>query len=223
MDIGSFLNDAFEYAKDAVWEKWMRWILLIISSIIFPLILGYELEMYRGKKPAPEPQDWVKLFIDGIKLIVIWLIYLIPTLIILFLSIGAAVLAVTSPVEAMALWGSFAIGILVTLVVAFVTFLFAYMGAIRFARTGSMGEAFNFSAISDRIGKIGWGGYILALIVVWVVVGIISLILSIIPVIGWILMLIAAPPLTIFNARYITLVYDSVPEPAAPAAAPAKA
>ena len=58
MDIGKTLNDSLEYAKDAVWGKWVRWLLLIISSIIFPLMLGYELEMYRGKKPAPEPENW---------------------------------------------------------------------------------------------------------------------------------------------------------------------
>ncbi|MDD1666804.1 MAG: DUF4013 domain-containing protein [Methanomicrobiales archaeon] len=219
MDIGKTLNESFDYAKDAVWEKWVRWLLLIISSIIFPLILGYELEVYRGKKPAPELTDWVRLFIDGIKLFVIQIIYAIPTLIVLFLSIGAAVLAVTSPTQAMALWGSFAIGILITLIVAFITGLFAAMGAVRFARTGRMGEAFNFSAITDRIGKIGWGSYILALIVVYVVAGIIAFILSLIPFISWLLLLIVAPPLAIFMARYITLVYDSVPEAAAPPAA----
>ena len=46
------LGDSIEYAKDAVWGKWVRWILLVISTIIFPLILGYMMEVYRGKKPA---------------------------------------------------------------------------------------------------------------------------------------------------------------------------
>ncbi|MDD1669062.1 MAG: DUF4013 domain-containing protein [Methanomicrobiales archaeon] len=221
MDIGRVLNESIEYAKDAVWGKWARWILLIIASIIFPLIMGYELEVYRGKKPAPEPENWGKLFIDGIKLLIIQIIYLIPTFIVLFLSIGAAVLAVRSPTAAMGLWGTFAAGIIITLVVAFITSLFASMGFIRFARTDSMGEAFNFTAIIDRIGKIGWGSYIFALIVVAVVAGIIGLILSAIPFIGFLLVLIAAPALTIFSARYITLVYDSVPEaPAQAGAAP---
>jgi hypothetical protein len=221
MDIGKVLNDSLEYAKDAVWEKWARWLLLIVSSIIFPLILGYELEVYRGKKPAPDPTEWAKLFIDGIKLLVIQFIYAIPALIVLFLSIGAAVFAVRSPTQATALWGSFAVGILVTLVIAFITGLFAAMGAVRFARTGSMGEAFNFSAITGRIGQIGWGSYIFALIVVFLVAGIIAFILSAIPFVGWLLMFIVAPALTIFIARYITLVYDSVPEAPAPAAAKA--
>ncbi|HMA04976.1 MAG TPA: DUF4013 domain-containing protein [Methanomicrobiales archaeon] len=220
MDIGKILNDSLGYAKDAVWEKWVRWLLLIISSIIFPLILGYELEVYRGKKPAPEPTNWGGLFIDGIKLFIIELIYLIPTFIVLFLTVGAAALAVTSPAVAMAMWGTFAAGIIITLVIAFITGLFLAIGAIRFARTGRMGEAFNFSAILEKIGKIGWGSYILALIVVAVVAGVIGFILSVIPIIGILLVLIAAPALAIFSARFITLVYDSVPD-AAPAAPPA--
>ena len=74
-----------------------------------------------------------------------------------------------------------------------------------------MGEAFNFSAILDRIGKIGWGSYIIALIVVAIVACIIGFVLSAIPVIGGLLLIIVIPALAIFVARFITLVYDSVP------------
>jgi hypothetical protein len=221
MDIGSVLNDSIGYAKDAVWGKWARWILLIIASIIFPLIMGYELEVYRGKKPAPEPVGWVKLFIDGIKLLIIQIIYAIPALIVLFATIGAGALAIRSPAAAMAMWGAFAIGIVITVIVAFIVGLFELIGVVRFARTGKMGEAFNFSAITDRIGKIGWGSYILALIVLGIVVCIIAFILSAIPFIGWLLFLIAIPALVIFSARFVTLIYDSVPAQAPPAAPPA--
>ena len=52
------------------------------------------------------------------------------------------------------------------------------MGAVRFARTDSFGEAFNFSAILAHIGRIGWGPYIVALIVLMVVIGVINAVLS---------------------------------------------
>ena len=58
MDFGSMLDDSFAYAKDGVWEKWTRWLLLIVSMIIFPLILGYIVRIYRGERPAPEPGEW---------------------------------------------------------------------------------------------------------------------------------------------------------------------
>ncbi|HTY53019.1 MAG TPA: DUF4013 domain-containing protein [Methanomicrobiales archaeon] len=221
MDIGKALNDSLEYAKDAVWGKWARWILLIVSTIIFPLIWGYRVEVYRGKKPAPEPTNWGGLFVDGIKLLVIEIIYLIPVFIVLFIFIGTGVLLAMrgSPGAILAGIGSIAAGLLITLIVALIVILFMAMGAVRFARTGKMGEAFNFHAILEKIGKIGRGTYIVSLIVIAIVAGIIAIILSVIPVIGWLLLLIVDPALVIFVARYITLLYDSVPDQAAAPAA----
>jgi hypothetical protein len=94
--------------------------------------------------------------------------------------------------------------------------LFAIIGIIRFARTGKMGEAFNFGAILAHIGRIGWGPYIISLIALIVVVAIVAGILSLIPIVGRILVFILAPVIAIFEARYLALLYDSAgPAPAA--------
>ena len=66
MDIGEALKDSFEYAKESVWDQWKRWILLTIMSIVFPFILGYTMEIFRGKTPPPEIENWAKLFVDGL-------------------------------------------------------------------------------------------------------------------------------------------------------------
>ena len=50
-------------------------------------------EDLQGKKPAPEVEDWVQPFIDGIKLAIIAIIYLIPVIIIGAISFLAAILA----------------------------------------------------------------------------------------------------------------------------------
>ena len=60
MEYGSIIGESIEYAKEAVWEKWTKWILLVVSTIIFPLLLGYVMEIYRGTKPAPELEHWGK-------------------------------------------------------------------------------------------------------------------------------------------------------------------
>jgi hypothetical protein len=212
MEIGKALSESLEYAQDAVWGKWVRWILLIVSSIIFPLILGYELEVYRGKKPAPELENWGKLFMDGLKLFVIQLIYAIPVIIVAVIFIGTGVfLLVSNPNTWMAAAGSLVVGLILTLIVAIVIGLVEMIGVVRFARKGSMGEAFNFSAIFGTIGKIGWLDYIFALIALFVVVFIIVMLLTLIPFIGGVLVLIIAPVIAIFTARYVTMLYDSVP------------
>ena len=80
------LDDSFAYAKEGVWGKWTRWILLIVSMIIFPLILGYMVRIYRGEKPAPELEDWWTLFIDGLKLLVVQIVYLAPVILLIILA-----------------------------------------------------------------------------------------------------------------------------------------
>ena len=103
---------------------------------------------------------------------------------------------------------------------------------IRFARIGTFAEAFNFSAIFATIAGIGWLNYIIALVLVYIVVSIpiIILIVGFILVGGaslfilkeagvfiflgllvlMILLILALAPLVgIFQARYMTRLYDS--------------
>ena len=100
-------------------------------------------------------------------------------------------------------------GFLVAFIVVIISALFATIGIVRFARMEKFGEAFAFGAIKDKIGEIGWVNYIIALIVVGLVVGVIYGVLSIIPIIGWLIMFIAVPFFAIFSARYICNLYDS--------------
>ena len=215
MDYGSMVGESFEYAKEAVVGKWNQWIMLIIATIILGIPLaGYSLKVLRGDKPAPEVSDWGTLFIDGIKLMIIMLIYMIPAMIVLFFVVGASALASMSsnPSAAMAAVGGILFGLLLFFVVALITAIFAIIGEVRFARTGNMGEAFNFSEILGTIGKIGWGPYIIALVVLFVVQMIIAIIVSIImmiPYLGFIIYICLIAPIMLFQTRYICQLYDS--------------
>ncbi|KUK63442.1 MAG: hypothetical protein XD82_0323 [Methanoculleus marisnigri] len=113
--------------------------------------------------------------------------------------------------------GSLGIGLLVMVVVAILISLVSAIGMIRFAQKDSMGQAFAFGAIIEHIGKIGWGSYIIALIVLWIVGIVFSVIISVlmaIPLIGWLIALFLYPVWAIFVARYMTLIYESAPAPA---------
>jgi len=120
------------------------------------------------------------------------------------------------------------LGMIISMIVYFLFSLIAIMALIRFARTDSFGEAFNVSGILAHIGKIGWVNYILALIVMWIVLfvavmifiiamGIVSIVLALIPIVGWLLSLLLilivailiGPFIGVFEARYLTLIYDS--------------
>lgn len=209
MKIGEMLGESFNYAKEAVAGKWVRWILLIISCIIFPLILGYMIEIFRGKKPAPELEHWGKLFINGILYLIIGIIYSIPIIIIAVLVFGASLSTGVILTNPGAFLATAAIGVVVLIIVSIIIMLICYFGLIRFAREEKFGEAFNFGEIVGQIKKVGWLSYFVALLVIWIVIGIIAGILSMIPMIGPIILFIIMPVLSIWEARYLTLIYES--------------
>src|SRR5271157_3786002 len=90
MEFGKLVRDSVGYAKEGLVGKWVKWILLIISCIIFPFILGYMVRIFKGAAPSPELENWGGLFVDGVKLFVVALIYAIPILILEFLALGTA-------------------------------------------------------------------------------------------------------------------------------------
>jgi len=215
MEYGSMVGDSFEYAKEAVVGKWNKWVMLIIATILLGLpLMGYILKVLRGEKPAPEVEDWGTLFIDGIKFLIVYIIWMIPIMIVwaILIGVGFAGAMTGDETAAMAAVGTMMVGMLVVFVLAIIIGLFAMIGAVRFARTGSIGEAFNFSAILATISKIGWVPYIIAIVVLGVcgiVFGIVVGILMVIPIIGWLIYLCLISPWAIFVARYACQLYDS--------------
>jgi hypothetical protein len=215
MDYGNMVGESFEYAKEAVVGKWNKWVMLIIATILLGLpLMGYALKVLRGEKPAPEVEDWGTLFIDGIKAFIVYLIYAIPIIIVyaILLVVGIGAMATGDETAAMAGIGVMMVGLLIVFVLAIIIALFEIIGMVRFARTGSIGEAFNFSAILATIGKIGWVPYIIALVVLIVVgfiFGIIVAILMMIPILGILLYLCLISPWALFVARYVCQLYDS--------------
>lgn len=208
--------ESFAYAKDAVIGKWKQWLLLIVATILLCLpLLGYTVKVLRGERPAPGVSGWGALFIDGIKYLVISLIYAIPALVILFVTIGSGAIAaaVSNPAASMNILGGVLFGLLIFIVVAFICSLYGTIGLIRFARTGSMGEGFNFAAIQETIGKIGWGAYVVALIIMGIIQMIIALIFSsitsVVMPVGLLIELVFLAPVTLFEARYLSLLYDA--------------
>jgi hypothetical protein len=196
-------------------------VIMIILAIILALpILGYMVRVYRGEKPAPEVNNWGSLFSDGLKLLIIHIIYAIPVIIVGVVVLGSAVWTIflsatqemTDPSAMMGLIGAVIFGIVILAIVAFIIWLILATAVVRFSRTNSIGEAFNFGAIFSHISKIGVGSYIVALIIEAIIVGVITFILEWIPYIGFILLLIVTPVSMLFQARYLCLLYDNAGE-----------
>lgn len=238
MDLGATLDDAFAYAKESVWGRTHKWLVLIGCLIIFPLILGYMVRIFRGATPAPEPEQWGIMFIDGLKLLIVEIIYAAPVILLIMLAFIPLLFTMFASGPFATNYDSMtdtqfdqwlashpefftAIGIMIVLLllavlVGFLITIFSFLGTVRFARSGSIAEAFNFSAILSHIRRIGWFNYLLALIVIGVIgfiFGMIPNVFSLIPVIGdivgLIIMIVLYVPFLVFSSRFAALVYDA--------------
>jgi fumarate reductase subunit C len=174
--------------------------------------MGYTMEVMRGKKPAPPLENWWKLFVDGLKLFVVGIIYALPVILLAIVLIGGSVLLLMNPETLMEGLGTMFAGLIVIIVIAVLISLISTMGNVRLSRTNSMAEAFNFGAIFERIGRIGWGSYFISLLIMYIIIGVVVVAIALIPFIGGLINLILAPAYSIFTSRYITQIYDSVPE-----------
>jgi hypothetical protein len=112
--------------------------------------------------------------------------------------------------------GFMVIILIVTIVMAIIVSLFSFLGMVRFARTRTISEGFNFSEILAQIRRIGWINYIIALITITVIGYIFGMILnffSLIPVVGIFVELLVMGllyvPFILFSARFSTLVYEA--------------
>lgn len=186
--------------------------IVLIGIILSFFLSGYIVRIYRGIKPAPDFDDWGTLFLDGLKLQILSFIWILPALIIVLGAVGFSVFILGSAESgSMTLVPVLLVAIGIAMVFGIAIALFIPMALIRFARTGSIREGLRVSEISSHIARIGWGQYIIALIVLLVVTliyGVVVTVLGLIPLIGWVLELVATPLITVFAARYYTLVYE---------------
>jgi len=234
MEYGKLLDDALHYTKAGIFSDSSRWMKLIVAIICLGIPMnGYVMRIYRGADPAPDVDQWGTLFVDGIKLIIVGIIYTIPMMIVWAFIYGGIILAViqgSMKTAGMENWSPNLGLLLVMYVIEILIAIIMPVASIRFARMGSFSEAFNFGAILETIKKIGWINYIIALVLVTLVIAIpifiiiFGLILiggismymlggSNVALLGFILaailiILVLAPLFAVFQARYLTKVYD---------------
>jgi hypothetical protein len=208
-------------------------ILGIIGFILSLLVNGYALRIIKsslaGVTELPEFNAWIDMFIDGIKVLIVDIVYLIPVLIIGIFTVlffGSALINIIlinmasnpSPPD---LGTILNIGILIFIAIIYTVIILPII-AIATANMAyydsKLSEAFRLKEIFNKIGNIGWINFI-----IWyIVTGIIYLALLIIGVIiaglfdtisyiigGLIISLIIGPYTSIYLFRSVALVYKS--------------
>lgn len=173
---------------------------LIIGIIVcaIPIVnfagMGYLLECAkttRGKLAMPKWESWGHLFVRGLIALVISIIYLIPLSIVLGLTLGTAFLTAMTSMNTMGyvsltgLAGVGIVGVLISFVVALITFYLLPSAIVRYAEKGTFSSAFE---IKDIYNKVATGQYFAAWLVAMVygiiVNAIVGVILGPVPLLG---------------------------------------
>ncbi len=230
MDLGNNLQNAFDFAKKMT-EDAGRWIILIILSVI-PIVnfitIGYASKVIKetpGSKKPPKLERYVELWVQGLKILVALIIYMIIPIIIFGLGAAALWKAIIGGIFGMgpqragwAVWpmvGLAGLAFIVGIIVTFLIAIIAVMGITHMIKNDRFGKAFALKEITEIIGRIGWGDYILWLIVIFIM-NLIYGAIGRIPLIGWLITLILIPPYVVFISRSVGLTYSEQKRPARP-------
>ena len=233
-------KDALEYsAKD--WKKLViLGVICLFSFLLLPafLITGYNYRVINtavhgiinGRDPLPDFDDLIDMFVDGVKVVIVQIAYLLVPIIIflLFAIIAGSLNGVLSSALMI-------VGCIITFALVIVACLMSQMGLCHMANhDGAFTKAFAISEIKEVIDEIGWfnciatyiGLIIITLAISLVVTAIIYGIFTIFGISGAVLgadpsgifvlgvlinslitMFIVGPYLSIFNSRSIGLLY----------------
>lgn len=185
MDIGEIISDSVKYPISD-WKKLLTLgVLFLLSFLLIPVFLaiGYAFRALKatiaGFDELPEFDEWGEMFIDGVKVFVVTIAYMIIPLIIIFAGIffmGSYGPILTNVPLLLQAGGSITI---VGFILAIIFGLLLIIAIAHMAFNDSqLGAAFRISEILDVIADIGWVDYIIWYIVVIIVGGIIGFIAS---------------------------------------------
>ena len=215
-EITDNLSQSFNYAIKLTRNVGNLIILVILNliPIVNFIIIGYAARILReGPEEPPVLDRFGDAFIEGLKVIVVAIIYFIIPALIAGIVVGLAVIGfLTSPHAVPTMFTPWYIlthvwaGIAFVTVIAFLFSIIATMGIIHMIVTKSFSKAFSFSEILKLIEKVGWGRYLLWLVVMFVI-GLIISSLGNIPWIGWIISSAAGVFYLVFFARSAYLIY----------------
>lgn len=212
MKIEVNLTDSIDYTKllFADFGKLLLLIILDIIPIVNLVVLGYlgnVIKQPKASKQLPPLENYVDLWIQGLKIVVAGIIFMIIPLILTapFIAL-VAVSWLYIPFVPTVGWVLAGLLMLVGVLLAFFLAIILSIAIVNMLKKGSFGAAFSFGDIMAIIQKVGWGSYLVWLVVIFVCSIIVSAIGSI-PFIGWLLSLALAPIFGVFVARSVSLIY----------------
>jgi hypothetical protein len=196
VDLSDNLNNSFGFARK-LFSDFGRLVIIIVLDlipIVNLIVTGYASRVLKespGAASPPKPENYSDMFMDGLKIAIATIIYMLIPLILIGAGIGSVFMehgpdfmwSGFTPAYTGLLGGAGIVLVLIGLLVAF-------------------GE------ILGIIEKIGWGKYLAWLVLIVVIAAIVGAIAGALPFVGWIIAAIIGPALTVFYFRSLGLLYS---------------
>lgn len=210
------LTDSIEYTK-MLFDDLGRLLILVILDII-PIVnfvvlgyLGNVIKEPRDSKQLPPLENYVDLWVQGLQIFVVSIVFMIIPLILTIPFISLVVLSswMYFPFLSTVGWVLAIVLLIVGVLLAFFLAIMLVMAIVNMLKKDSFSKAFAFGEIFEIIGKVGWVTYILWLLIIFICAIVVAAIGGI-PIIGWILSLLISPIFGVFVARSASIVYSEV-------------
>jgi hypothetical protein len=197
MDVGEIISNSIRYPSSN-WKKYIILGVLLVIPIVFFIAFGYILRIIKssiaGYDELPEFDDLADLFIDGLKVFIVTIVYNIIPIIVIIVGIFGSIAAVGGFTNVtaypLAFAGLLGLTVIIGLILAVIFTIFEIIAIANMAYYDELGAAFKFSEILERISKIGWGKYIIwfiVMLIIGIIIAIIGGIITSIPTIGYII------------------------------------
>lgn len=225
MDLSDNLNNSFTFARK-LFSDFGRLIILIVLDlipIVNLIVTGYASRVLKespGADSPPKLENYGDMFMDGLKIAIATIIYMLIPLILIGAGIGSVFAGRVMERGPDFMWSGFTpaymgllggtgiVLVLIGLLAAFVMLILLAAGIAHMIKTGKFGKAFAFGEILGIIGKIGWGRYLAWLVLITVISAIVGAIAGALPFVGWIIAAIIGSALTVFYFRSLGLLYS---------------
>lgn len=191
----SSLGDALRYPTEH--DDWMKTILIggvlsIFGFLLIPIIpvYGYIVRVLKrrlaGEKRPPTFDDWGELFGDGVRVLVIGIVYMLVPAIVGAVTVGGSILAMATETRGGVATGmaGLAFGFLLTFVLSLVFGYVAVAAIVTFAREDRLGAAFDFGTLRTVVFEGDYAVAWLLSIGVFIGAGVVTSVLNVVPVLG---------------------------------------
>jgi Protein of unknown function (DUF4013) len=223
MDVGQISSNAIKYPFSGFSKIIILGIFLILSFLIIPgfIYLGYIFKTLKasvnGLDELPEFGEWSEMFIDGLKVFIVLLIYTIVPLTLIIVGIWASLIPIiVSYNTGLAELSTISFGLISSLsiiggILGIIISFFIPVILTNIAYYGELKYAFKFNELFQKMSEIGWVDYLIwyiVMLIIWTVTATVAFFMIFPLIIGVLLVpLVIYPYMMLFFARSTALVY----------------